>query len=66
MKINHTSWKSVALAVTVSLLMSGVALAGTISISGHVFYCNNAALPGVPGVAMTLSPGAISNISAVI
>ena len=28
-KINHTSWKSVTLAVTASLLMSGVASAGT-------------------------------------
>src|SRR5947209_969522 len=56
MKINHTSWKSVALAVTVSLLMSGVALAGTtFSISGHVFYCSNPALPPVPGVTMTLT-----------
>ena len=28
MKINHTSWKSVTLAVTASLLMSGAAAAG--------------------------------------
>src|SRR5207247_1593688 len=43
------------LAVTVSLLMSGVALAGSISISGTVFYCSNPALPPVPGVMMTLT-----------
>ena len=62
MKINHTSWKSVALAVTVSLLMSGVALAqATISISGTVFYCSNPARPPhpVPGVTMSLSPAVL-------
>jgi hypothetical protein len=58
MKINHTGWKSIALAVTVSLLMSGVALAGSISISGTVFYCSNPALPPVPGVTMILAPPA--------